>query len=93
MPSKIEWTEETWNPIAGCSDVSEGCRNCYARGMAKRLAAAGHSSRRQIEQWIRRGRVTVDGHVATLGERIGDHAEVRLDGQVLEPAATSAPRE
>lgn len=39
--TKIEWTESTWNPIAGCSDVSEGCRNCYARGMAKRLAAMG----------------------------------------------------
>lgn len=39
--SKIEWTEHTWNPIAGCNDVSEGCRNCYARGMAKRLEAMG----------------------------------------------------
>lgn len=37
--SKIEWCDATWNPIAGCSDVSEGCRNCYARTMAKRLGA------------------------------------------------------
>ena len=28
--SKIEWTDATWNPIRGCSRVSEGCRNCYA---------------------------------------------------------------
>lgn len=35
--SKIEWTERTWNPIAGCSKVSAGCKNCYAETMAKRL--------------------------------------------------------
>src|SRR3990167_8708561 len=28
--SKIEWTDETWNPIVGCSIVSPGCTNCYA---------------------------------------------------------------
>lgn len=39
--SKIEWTEKTWNPIAGCTRVSEGCRHCYAESMAKRLAAMG----------------------------------------------------
>lgn len=37
--SKIEWTETTWNPIIGCSRVSEGCRHCYAERMAARLAA------------------------------------------------------
>ncbi|ETX26592.1 DUF5131 family protein [Roseivivax isoporae] len=37
--SKIEWTERTWNPIAGCSVVSPGCTNCYAMRMAHRLAA------------------------------------------------------
>lgn len=37
MPTKIEWAEETWNPITGCSPVSAGCKNCYARRMATRL--------------------------------------------------------
>ena len=37
--SKIEWTEMTWNPVTGCSRVSEGCRHCYAERMAKRLKA------------------------------------------------------
>ncbi len=37
MSSSIEWTDETWNPIAGCSPVSEGCRNCYAAKEAIRL--------------------------------------------------------
>lgn len=36
--SKIEWTEVTWNPVTGCTKVSEGCRNCYAERMSKRLA-------------------------------------------------------
>lgn len=38
MGTKIEWAEETWNPIVGCSKVSPGCDNCYAEGMANRLA-------------------------------------------------------
>lgn len=38
---KIEWTERTWNPTAGCSKVSAGCKNCYAEVMAKRLQAIG----------------------------------------------------
>ena len=41
MPSKIEWTEETWNPITGCTKKSEGCRHCYAEVMARRLQAMG----------------------------------------------------
>ena len=43
--TRIEWVRnadksqgKTWNPITGCSAVSEGCRNCYARRMARRLA-------------------------------------------------------
>jgi protein gp37 len=35
--TKIEWTNETWNPIVGCSKVSEGCQNCYAEKMAIRV--------------------------------------------------------
>lgn len=36
--TKIQWTNETWNPIIGCNKVSEGCTNCYAEKMAFRLA-------------------------------------------------------
>ncbi len=39
--SKIEWTEETWNPTTGCTKVSPGCKNCYAEVMARRLHAMG----------------------------------------------------
>jgi protein gp37 len=39
--SQIEWTDATWNPVAGCSIVSAGCTNCYAMEMAHRLKAMG----------------------------------------------------
>jgi len=35
--TKIEWTNETWNPVTGCTKISEGCRNCYAASIAKRF--------------------------------------------------------
>jgi len=35
--TQIEWTDATWNPVAGCTIVSAGCTNCYAMEMAKRL--------------------------------------------------------
>ncbi|GAA0840942.1 phage Gp37/Gp68 family protein [Marinobacter szutsaonensis] len=37
----IEWTEQTWNPVTGCTKVSPGCKHCYAETMAKRLQAMG----------------------------------------------------
>jgi len=39
--SRIEWTNVTWNPVTGCTSISEGCANCYARRMAARLKAMG----------------------------------------------------
>lgn len=39
--SQIEWTDATWNPVAGCSVISAGCTNCYAMDMARRLEAMG----------------------------------------------------
>lgn len=41
--SNIEWTQATWNPIAGCTPVSPGCLHCYAAVMANRLEAIGQS--------------------------------------------------
>ena len=37
----IEWTDATWNPVRGCSRVSEGCRNCYAETVAARFSGPG----------------------------------------------------
>ncbi len=40
MASKILWTDQTWNPVIGCSKVSPGCEHCYAERMACRLTPA-----------------------------------------------------
>lgn len=67
--STIEWTEQTWNPMTGCTKVSPGCKNCYAAVMAHRLHAMGapgyenefeltlHPSR--LEQPLQRKKPTV----------------------------------
>lgn len=39
--SEIEWTDATWNPVTGCTQVSPGCKHCYAERLAKRLQAMG----------------------------------------------------
>ena len=39
--TSIEWTEASWNPVTGCSKVSEGCRHCYAERLAGRLCSMG----------------------------------------------------
>lgn len=39
--TSIEWTDATWNPVAGCTVISPGCTNCYAMRMAARLDAMG----------------------------------------------------
>ncbi len=38
----IEWTEATWNPLTGCTQVSPGCANCYAKTLSNRLYAMGN---------------------------------------------------
>ena len=50
--SEIEWTEKTWNPIAGCTKVSSGCLNCYAETEAARVllrVSASAKSERGLE--------------------------------------------
>ena len=39
--TKIEWTDKTWNPITGCTKISQGCAHCYAEVMSRRLKAMG----------------------------------------------------
>jgi 23S rRNA pseudouridine2605 synthase len=58
----------------------------------KLLAAAGHGSRRQIEQWIRSGRLTINGGAAVLGARVAEDADIRLDGRRLALGALAAMR-
>jgi protein gp37 len=39
--SNIEWTDMTWNPVTGCTQISAGCKNCYAKKMANRFKGMG----------------------------------------------------
>lgn len=63
--TSIEWTDATWNPVAGCSIVSPGCHNCYAMTMAARLEAMGQDKYRGLTKkpngkalWT--GKITLD---------------------------------
>jgi protein gp37 len=63
--SEIEWTDVTWNPVAGCTIASSGCSNCYAMRMAARLQAMGHrkyrgTTRQSGGRYVWTGRVNID---------------------------------
>jgi protein gp37 len=63
--SDIEWTEATWNPLAGCTMVSPGCTNCYAMRMAARLERMGQAkyagtTRKSGGRDVWTGRVNLD---------------------------------
>ena len=51
--------------------------------LQKVLARAGHGSRREMEAWIAAGRVSIDGVIANLGDRIEADAKVRIDGRAI----------
>ena len=60
--TQIEWTDATWNPVAGCSLASAGCKNCYAMIMAKRLEAMGVKKYKGLTQ-TKGGNTTWNGTV------------------------------
>ena len=53
MTTKIEWADETWNPVIGCSKISAGCENCYAEKMACRLAHMGKRAYQDVVDPLR----------------------------------------
>lgn len=68
--SDIEWTDATWNPVAGCRVLSEGCKNCYAMRMAARLQAMGHPSyegttRKSGGRYVWTGKTNLAEHALT----------------------------
>ncbi|MBC9034682.1 DUF5131 family protein [Sphingomonas sp. JC676] len=72
--SSIEWTDVTWNPVAGCNIASAGCSNCYAMRMAARLQAMGHpkyegTTRKSGSRTVWTGRVNVDH--SSLNDPVG----------------------
>jgi protein gp37 len=63
--SSIEWTDATWNPVAGCTVLTAGCTNCYAMRMAARLSAMGVPkyiglTRKSGQRYVWTGDVSLD---------------------------------
>ncbi len=61
--STIEWTEATWNPVAGCTVLSSGCTNCYAMRLAHRLSAMGSEKYEGLTR-VSGGRAKWNGKIA-----------------------------
>jgi 23S rRNA pseudouridine2605 synthase len=55
----------------------------HGEKLQKILANLGYGSRREMEKWITEGRVSVDGKLAVLGDRVGDTAQLRVDGNIV----------
>lgn len=68
--SNIEWTGETWNPVAGCSLASPGCTNCYAMQMAARLARMGQAKYEGLTRKVK-GRDVWTGEVRLSPDDFG----------------------
>ena len=60
--------------------------------LQKILAAAGLGSRREMEHWIRAGRVSLDGRIAVLGDRADRSAVICVDGRRIPATAASQIR-
>ena len=82
MPSKT----------AAKTDSPESIAEDKGQKLQKVLANLGMGSRRKMERWIEEGRVTVDGSVATLGDRVHAGQALRLDGKPLEVDAAEQVR-
>ena len=82
MPSKT----------AAKTDSPESVVEDKGQKLQKVLANLGLGSRRKMERWIEEGRVTVDGSVATLGDRVHAGQALRLDGKPLEVDAVEQVR-
>ncbi|MGI8388055.1 DUF5131 family protein [Brucella anthropi] len=77
--TSIEWTDATWNPVAGCTILTAGCTNCYAMRMAARLEAMG------VEKYV--------GTTRKSGGRAKWTGKIVLDENALQiPETWSKPR-
>lgn len=84
VKTSIEWTNATWNPVRGCSRVSEGCRNCYAEKQAARIISCERG------RGVPEGEGAYDGLLAAGGQWNG---KVRLVPEALEqPKHWKKPR-
>lgn len=76
--TSIEWTDATWNPVAGCTIMSAGCTNCYAMRMAARLEAMGVDKYRGLTR-------KSGGRAKWTGDLYLDHAALAIPGTWKKP--------
>lgn len=76
--TSIEWTDATWNPVAGCAIVTAGCTNCYAMRMAARLEAMGVEKYRGLTR-------ESGGRRVWTGQLFLDEAALAIPGQWKKP--------
>ena len=85
--TKIEWTDETWNPVIGCTKVSAGCEHCYAARIAWRLAHMKATAERY------KGLVNKSGWAARLVTNECWTGRVRcLESELARPLRWRKPR-
>lgn len=85
--SAIQWTEATWNPVRGCSRVSEGCRHCYAETFGGRFAGEGQP----WHGFITKHRPGPDGEPVETEPRWTGRVEV-IESRLNEPRRWKDPR-
>lgn len=100
MGTKIQWADETWNPVTGCTPISDGCKNCYAQRMAQRLkgrcgypkenpfAITFHPDRLdQPQKWKKPRRI----FICSMGDLFHEKISYRIVDNVI-MAAEKAPQ-
>lgn len=68
--SEIEWTDKSWNPVVGCSKVSDGCKHCYALSMAHRNASNPKTPHYHGTTERRSGKTVWTGKIGVAPDRI-----------------------
>jgi protein gp37 len=95
MGTKISWTDETWNPIVGCSHCSPGCDHCYAERMARRQAAMALEKSPCPDITTGQGK-----YVAVIGPDgkwngstvVDDGKGLHMSGEMIKPLKIKMPR-
>lgn len=80
--TKIQWTDRTWNPVRGCSRVSEGCRSCYAERLAGRFAGPGLPFDGFVTLHRRREERDVVGRDGSIRQQVSTTSEARWTSKV-----------
>jgi protein gp37 len=88
--SNIEWTDATWNPVTGCTKVSDGCKNCYAEALVERFGKQKftdvtlHPERLELPlRWKKPRRVFVNSMSDLFHEAVADEFIVSVFGAMF----------